>query len=448
MRTGKIRILCPSVLILLILSTFYSGTALAEPLGKRVVLDNGITLLVSERPGVPMIVVDVLIKAGSVFEPDQKAGLANLTAKLLTQGTTKRTATQVAQEIDFMGASLSTNVDYDYIEAEIVVLRKYSDKGLEILGDILMNPTFAPEEIEKKIREVEGELRKDEEDPGWVAERGFLKALFGNHPYGRIVEGSEESVKKISRADIVDFHSNYYVPNRTIIAVAGDITLEEAKDLVQKNFGNWRPKQVQENRVPLPQGLKETVSIKLDRKITQANIILGHLGIRRDNPDYYAIQVMNYILGGGGFSSRLVNDIRDKRGLVYNVNSAYVSRKYSGYFQVELQTKNPSATDAIRLVVENMKRIRQNMVSERELEDAKAHLIEGLPLKIETDKEVARNMVFLDFYGLGLDYLDKYPGYIKAVSERDILRVAQEYLHPERFVLVIVADLKEVNTKS
>jgi zinc protease len=130
------------------------------------------------------------------------------------------------------------------------------------------------------------------------------------------------------------------------------------------------------------------------------------------------------------------------------VNSAYVSRKYSGYFQVELQTKNPSATDAIRLVVENMKRIRQNMVSERELEDAKAHLIEGLPLKIETDKEVARNMVFLDFYGLGLDYFDKYPGYIKAVSERDVLRVAQEYLHPEGFVLVIVADLKEVNTKS
>ncbi len=430
------------------LPTFYIGAALAEPLGKRVALDNGITLLVSERPGVPMIVVDVLIKAGSVFEPDQKAGLANLTAKLLTQGTAKRTATQVAQEIDFMGASLSTNADYDYIEVELVVLRKYSDKGLEILGDILMNPTFAPEEIEKKIREVEGELRKDEEDPGWVAERGFLKALFGNHPYGRIVEGSEESVKKISRADIVDFHSNYYVPNRTIIAVAGDITLEEAKDLVQKNLGNWRPKQVQENRVPLPQTLKETVSIKLDRKVTQANIILGHLGIRRDNPDYYAIQVMNYILGGGGFSSRLVNDIRDKRGLVYNVNSAYVSRKYSGYFQVELQTKNPSATDAIRLVVENMKKIRQNMVSERELEDAKAHLIEGLPLKIETDKEVARNMVFLDFYGLGLDYFDKYPGYIKAVSERDVLRVAQEYLHPERFVLVIVADLKEVNTKS
>ncbi|MGE5444782.1 MAG: M16 family metallopeptidase [Ignavibacteriales bacterium] len=448
MRTGKIRILHVSVLILLMLPAFYIDVALAEPLGKRVVLDNGITLLVAERPGVPMIVVDVLIKAGSVFEPDRKAGLANLTAKLLTQGTAKRTATQVAGEIDFMGASLSTNADYDYIEAELVVLRKYSDKGLEIMGDILMNPAFAPEEIEKKVREVQGELRKNEEDPGWVAKRQFLKTLFGSHPYGSIVEGSEESIKKISRADIVDFHSNYYIPNRTIIAVAGDITLEEAKDLIQKNFENWYPKQVQEKQIPLPQGIKETVSIKLDRKVTQANIILGHVGIRRDNPNYYAIQVMNYILGGGGFSSRLVNDIRDKRGLVYHVNSAYVSRRYSGYFQVELQTKNPSATDAIQLVVENMKKIRQNTVSEKELEDAKAHLIESLPLKIETDKEVARNMAFLEFYGLGLDYFDKYPGYIKAVGERDVLRVAQEYLHPERFVLVIVANLKEVNIKS
>jgi zinc protease len=280
-----------------------------------------------------------------------------------------------------------------------------------------------------------------------VAERQFLKTLFGSHPYGRIVEGNEDSIKKLSRADIVDFHSTYYVPNRAIIAVSGDITLQEAKNLIQKNFGNWHPKQIQEKQIPLPQGLKETVSIKLDRRVAQANIILGHLGIRRDNPDYHALQVMNYILGGGGFSSRLVNDIRDKRGLVYNVNSAYVSRKYSGYFQVELKTKNPSATDAIQLVVENMKRIRQNMVLEKELEDAKAHLIESLPLRLETNKEIARNMALLEFYGLGLDYFDRYPEYIKAVGERDILRVAQEYLHPERFVLVIVADLKEVNIK-
>lgn len=445
MKTGKIGILYISVLVLLV-PALHVDWALSEPLGKQVVLDNGITLIVSERPGVPMIVVDVLIKAGSVFEPDQKAGLANLTAGLLTRGTTKRTATEIAREIDFIGASLSTGADYDYMEAELVVLKRYSEKGLEILGDILMNPVFAQEEIEKKVLEIQGELRKNEEDPGWVVERQFLKTLFDTHPYGRIIEGSEESIKNIDRADILGFHSNYYVPNRTIIAIAGDITLQEAKDLVKRDFGNWHPKQIQENQIPLPRGISETISIKLDRKVAQANIVLGHLGIRRDNPDYYALQVMNYILGGGGFSSRLVNEIRDKRGLAYNVDSAYVSRKYAGYFQVELQTKNPSAADAVRLVLENMKRIRQNAVSEKELEDAKAHLIESLPLRIETDKEVTRNMALLEFYGLGLDYFDKYQEHIKAVNEKDILRVAQEYLHPDRFVLVILADLKE--TKS
>ncbi len=442
MRTGKKRILCLAVLILFILASKPNKVS-AEPLGKRIVLDNGITLLVAERPGVPMIVVDVLIKAGSVFEPDEKAGLANITAELLTQGTAKRTATEVAKEIDFMGASLSTDGNYDYMGAKLVTLRKYFDEGLEILGDILMNPTFDSEEIEKKVKEIQGELKKNKEDPGWVAKREFLRAVFNGYPYGRMVEGDEESIKRINRADIVDFHSNYYLPNRTIIAIAGDITLQEAKNLIEKSFLNWRPKEIKERKISPPLALKKNISLKINRKVAQANIILGHLGISRDNSDYYALQVMNYMLGGGGFSSRLVNDIRDKRGLAYSVSSYFISRKYSGYFQVELQTKNSSATDAIQLVMENIKRIRENTVSEKELEDAKAYLIRSLPLEIETDREVAEKMVLSEFFSLGLDYFDKYPEYIKAVSERDVMRVAQKYLNPENFALVIVADMKE-----
>jgi len=153
MRTGKKRILCVAVSILLIFASKPNRVS-AEPLGKRIILDNGITRLVAERPGVTVIAVDVLIKAGSLFEPDEKAGLANITAELLTQGTAKRTATEVAKEIDFMGASLSTDANYDYMEAKLVTLKKHFDEGLEILGDILMNPTFASEEIEKKVKEI------------------------------------------------------------------------------------------------------------------------------------------------------------------------------------------------------------------------------------------------------------------------------------------------------
>jgi len=446
MRIRKTQLLCLAISTLLLLF-FQPDRVSAKPLGKRIVLKNGITLLVSERPGVPIIVVDVLIKAGSTDEPSEKAGLANLTAELLTQGTTKRRAEEIARETDFMGASLSTSSGYDFTEAELVILKKYFDKGLEILGDILINPSFPQEEIEKKVREIEGELKKNEEDPGWVAEREFLKTVFKDHPYGRMVEGEEESLKKIGRDDIEDFHSSYYLPNRAIIAVAGDITLEEAKNLIEKNLGNWQPKEIKEKQLPTPPALEKAVSIELDRKVAQANIILGHLGITRDNPDYYAVQVMNYILGGGNFSSRLVNDIRDKMGLAYSVSSEYIARKYSGYFQVELQTKNPSAMKAVNLVIENMKRIREKGVSDKELKDAKAYLIGSLPLRIETNKEVAKNMELLEFYGLGLDYFDKYAGPIEAVTKEDVLRVAQKYLHPDKFVLVTVANLREANIR-
>ena len=236
----------------LILGLSILNPASAEPLGKKVVLDNGIVLVVSERPGVPMVVVDILIDAGSIHDTAKNDGMANLTADLLTSGTQNRTAVDIAEETDFIGSTLTTTADYDFAEIELVVLRKYLDKGLNILGDMIINPTFPQEEVENTVREIQGELKKDEEDPGWLAEREFLKALYDDHPYGRVVEGNEESILRIDRSDLIKFHSNYYLPNRTIISIAGDITLEEARNLIEKNFGNWKKKEITENRIPPP----------------------------------------------------------------------------------------------------------------------------------------------------------------------------------------------------
>ena len=445
MKNSTQNLLIKAILALL-LSLLNLNTLSAKPLGKEVVLDNGIVLVVAERPGVPMVVVDILIDAGSTHDSAENDGMANLTAELLASGTHNRTAVEIAEESDFIGSSLSTTADYDFAEIELVVLRKYLDKGLNILGDMIINPTFPQEEVENTVREIQGELKKDEEDPGWLAEREFLKALYDDHPYGRVVEGNEESILRIDRSDLINFHSNYYLPNRTIISIAGDITLEEARNLIEKNFGSWKKKEITESSIPPPPVLEKTKFLKIDREVTQANIILGHMGISRDNPDYYPLQVMNYILGGGGFSSRLVNDVRDKRGLAYSVSSAYLSRRYPGSFQVALQTKNPSAMTAVKLVLENMRKIKENGVSDEELDDAKAYLIGSLPLSIETDKEVAENMALLDFYDLGLDYFDKYQENIQSVSKQDVLRVAQKYLHPDKYVLVIVGNLKEISS--
>lgn len=445
MRYSTQNVLLKAILALL-LSLLNLNALSAKPLGKKVALDNGIFLVVSERPGVPMVVVDILIDAGSIYDTAENAGMANLTAELLTGGAQNRTAVEIAEETDFIGSTLTTTADYDFAEIELVVLKKYLDKGLNILGDIIINPTFPQEEVENTVREIQGELKKNEEDPGWLAEREFLKALYVDHSYGRMVEGNEESLKRIDRPDLINFHSKYYLPNRTIISMAGDITLEEANILIEKNFGNWKKKDITENTIPPPPVLEKTKFLKIDREVSQANIILGHLGISRDNPDYYPLQVMNYILGGGGFSSRLLNDIRDKRGLAYSVSSTYLSRKYPGSFQVELQTKNPSAMTAVKLVLENMRRIKENGISDEELDDAKAYLVGSLPLGIETDKEIAENMALLEFYHLGLDYFDKYQKNIQSASKQDVLRVAQKYLHPDKYVLVIVGNLKEIGS--
>jgi zinc protease len=188
---------------------------------------------------------------------------------------------------------------------------------------------------------------------------------------------------------------------------------------------------------------KERKMIKIDRGITQANIVLGHAGISRDNPNFYPFTVMNYILGSGGFSSRLVEEIRIKRGLAYSVTSYFDAAKYPGSFQIVLQTKNSSAREAISIALQQMERIRKESVSEKELEGAKKYLIGSFPMRLDTQGKLAGFLTQVEYYDLGLDYAKKYPVLIRSVTREDVLRVAKKYLHTKNTILVVVANLKE-----
>jgi zinc protease len=188
---------------------------------------------------------------------------------------------------------------------------------------------------------------------------------------------------------------------------------------------------------------KEQKTVKIDRSITQANIIIGHAGVKREDPDFYALTVMNYILGGGGFASRLVEEIRNKRGLAYSVASFFEPGKYPGSFQIVLQTKNSSAREAISLALQQMERIRKELVSEKELEDAKKYLIGSFPMRLDTQGKLVNFLTQIEYFGLGLDYPERYPSLIRSVSREEVLRVAKTYLHPESYILVVVANLKE-----
>lgn len=420
----------------------------------RHLLPNGLLLLHVERHNLPLVITNLMIKASPLDEPKEKAGLASLTSGLLQEGTSKRSSRQISSEIEFIGASLGASTNEDYTSISLSVLKKDIDKGFEILADVLLNPVFPEGEIERKKTLVKGSLRRSEEDPSFIAGREFKKAVFGDKPYGRLVSGVPETIDAIGREDIVNFHSGFYVPGNAMLVVTGDITAEELKGLLDKYFGNWQgaapalPGRAKLDAVTRDAGDKNKTVVLVDRNLTQANIVLGHAGISRDDPDYYAVLVMNYILGGGGFSSRLMYRIRDELGLAYDVHSYFSAHKYGGFFQAGVQTKNPSAKTAIEEILGAIEKIRAEPVEKRELEDAKAYLTGSFPRRVETMRKITDFLGAVEFYGLGMDYIEKYPGYINGVSAEDVQRVAQKYLHPDRYVLVVVAKQSEAKIKS
>lgn len=419
----------------------------AEPLGKRIVLENGMVLLLAEKHEIPMVTVDMAIRAGSTAEPGGKPGLASVTASLLTQGTAKRTANQISREIDFIGGSLSTSGGGDLASASLRVLKKDLRAGFDLLADVLMNPVFDQKEIDRKVKEIQAEIRRQKEEPAVVAGQGFAKAVFGAHAYGRTNEDVAAYLPKLTRQDILDFYKTRYSPNTVIIAVVGDVNEKEIVQLLDEYFKGWKRSDLPVSAQPAPPVIEKTVVKKIDKDVAQANIAMGHVGISRENPDFYAVAVMNYILGGGGFSSRLMDNIRDNKGLAYDVHSGFAAQKEPGAFEVSIQTKNESANEVIEEAVKELRRMQDGLVSEKELADAKAYLTGSFPLKMDTSAKIAGMLSSIEIYHLGLDYPWKYPGLINAVTREDVRRVARKYLHPDKMVIVVVANQEKTKLK-
>ncbi len=411
------------------------------------ILASGLTVLHSEKHNIPVVMVTMIVKASPLNEPKEKAGLANLVAELLDEGTKSRKSSEISEEIEFIGASLGASASGDYTTITLSVLKKDADKGFELFSDIILNPLFLQEELDRKRELIKGSLKQREEDPSFVAGRAFNKEVFGEHPYARLVEGSVETISAITREDLMMFHSKHYVPNNAILSVVGDVTPGDLNSLIKKYLGAWQLAEMPEKQInPMPEE-KTKKFIKIGKDVKQATIIIGHLGVSRDNPDYYALSVMNYILGGGGLSSRLMQKIRDDMGLAYDVHSFFMPNKEKGAFQAGAQTKNESANTVIAELLKQIEMIREEAVSDQELADAKSYLTGSFPRRLETSRKIADFLANVEFYNLGLDYAEKYPLYINAATKEDVLRVAKKYLDPENFVLIVVADQEKAGIK-
>jgi len=429
--------------VLTVGSVLTSASHAAKITVTRVVTENGMTVLIVEQPSLPIVTVSVLMKAGAVYDPDAKAGLSYMVADMLDEGTKTRSEVQLAEQIEFIGGELTAQGGEDSTTATLRVLKKDADLGFTLLADILMNPTFKAKEVARVRDELVGFLKSEGDEPGTVATKAFNEIVFKGHPYRRPANGDEMTVTRLTRQDLVEFHHRFYRPNRAIMAIVGDVRKTEALDLVKKYFGSWTPKALPLPAFPTPLPLPKPMLKLIDKDLTQATIVLGHVGIERRNPDFYAVAVMNYILGGGGFSSRLVHRIRDEQGLAYDVDSVFEANVMPGPFAVRVQTRNAAANQALAGVLQELKRIRTEPVSDQELADAKAYLIGSFPLRMDTAAKLASLLNLVELHGLGLSYFDDYPKAIASVTKEDVLRVARTYLNPDLYALVIVGKLAE-----
>jgi zinc protease len=436
------------VAAMLVAAIFFAATPSHALDIKRKTLSNGATLLVSEEHQLPMVTLAIAFDAGTRRDPAGKEGLAELTARCLSQGTKELTAPEFDQKVDFMGSSVSASAGRDYATGSMTSLKKYQTDTLTLLAGILTEPGLRDADIERKRAEQVAEIKAAEEQPGYTANVEFIKELFGNRPYGHPGAGSAESVAKLSAEDVRSFYKTYYKLGGATVAVAGDVTADEVKVSLEKELaglaGTVAPQPAPPPVVVLP-GFHVKV---IDRNLMQANIVMGFGGVDRANPDFYRLKVMNYILGGGGFSSRLVRVVRSEHGLAYSIGSGFETGKFQGSFEVSLQTKNQSSNEAIDLIVQQMREIQERPVTDSELNGAKKFLIGSFPLAIERQGAIASFMLQIEIYGLGLDYAEKYPSLIGSVSKDDVLAVAKKYLHPDSVLLVAVANQSEAKIKT
>jgi zinc protease len=435
------------ILLLALSQILWSHFAFSAENVRKTTLSNGLTLVVAERNQLPTIHLQVLVRAGSSVDRVDQLGLANLTAELLLQGTATQDATQISRRIESVGGSLTSGADFDFTSIHLSVLKKDLSLGMDLLADILLNPQFAEPEVARKIAEMKARLKRMEEEPRQIAHLTFAKGLFGDHPYAHPIEGSVATLDQLTRVDIQRFFQSYCRPNNVLVTIVGQINLEEATEILEKGLGGWKAASIQKPSLAASQGLTRSEVVKIDRSSSQANILWGHLGVNRGNPDYYTLLVMNYILGGGGFVSRLMDQIRDNLGLTYGINSHFDAREFPGSFEISIETKNRSANQAVTEILKEIKKLLEKGVSATELAEAKAYLTGSFPLRMDTNAKMVKMLSAMEFYGLGLDYPERYPQLINQVTEEELLRVARKYLQPDRFLLVVVGDQKEIQLK-
>ena len=402
-------------------------------------LSNGLQVIAVAHHEQPAVSLRLIIRAGGAQDPADKSGVATLVAALLDQGTTTKDAEQIASSVDSIGALVGTGAGSDLSFINAVVMKDSFAFGLDMVSDLVRNPAFAPEELERQRQQILSGLKVGYEDPDYIAGMVFDRLVYGFHPYGRPDSGTPQSINSITRNDLVAFHKAWFGANNAILAIVGDVSHEDAFAGAERAFGKWgHSESVAAKPVEPPPPTRRVVVIDRPGAV-QTEIRVGNIGLPRRHKDYLALDLAINILGGEG-GNRLHRVLRSDRGLTYGASADVNALKDTGNIVADTDTRSEVTGEALRLIVEEFWRLQRQRVQDGELTDAQAYLTGSFPLTIETPSAIALQVLNAVFYGLDLNELQTYRERVNAITPDDIQRVAREYLRPERLSIVLVGD--------
>ena len=415
------------------------------PRPRETKLDNGLDVLVLERHKLPTVAFMLWIKSGALEDPRELPGLAKFTADMLREGTTHRTSAQLAAAVDDIGASLNASAGFGSNISSVTAsgLVENTDRILELMSDVVLNPTFPEDELAKyKKRQLAG-LQQMRSQPGFLARERFYSVLYGDFPASEVA-ATPASVNKVTREELEKFHSEYYSPSNAILGVAGDINYDSIVPLIKKYFSSWKNRPTNKaNLPPLPEPAAAKVVLVDRPDSVQTNILAGDRALRRDDPDYVPLVVTNHILGGGP-AARLFLDLREEKGYTYGAYSYFRSGIYPGPWMASTEVRTAVTDGSMKALMDEFRKIRDVDVPEKELDEARRAIVSSFALSLESPSTLLNAWLTVDYYKLPQGYWDNYPEQVAKVTPQVVQQTARKYIDLDHLQVVCVGDGKQI----
>ncbi|MDZ4660503.1 MAG: pitrilysin family protein [Pseudomonadota bacterium] len=409
-------------------------------------LSNGLKVLLVEDKSLPYTSFSMMFGTGAAHDPNQIPGLTNFVGDMFKKGTQKSSAMQIVDRLEQLGASLEISTGYDYTEVSASGLSFHRETILSILAELITEANFADSEIQRLKKQTIDGIKKISEKPDSFADMSFGELLYNNHPYGHPVMGTVSGIGGIKQKHVVKHYLQYFRPNNAVLAVVGNYD-SNIIEVLEKSFARWKPRNIDDTKYPTLnpwQGIKLEVIDKAD--LVQTQVRIGHVGIKRDNPDFLKLRIANTILGSG-FTSRLMQSVRVKAGLTYGISAAFDARKDFGPFIVAASTRNDKVGELIRKTLGEVEKFRDEGVTEQEVNDAKALLIGNFPRSIETAERLAFNLLTLRLYKISDYYLTDFVENVRGISAEDINEAIRKYYQPKNLKILVFSNANAVKSQ-